>query len=226
MEMQILMFGFFLLILLFRWRRWCRTILALFYVGGSIYLGVNHFIEKWYIIIPISILLLFYMLWNIGGVVNCVAANKFKLFLDKVVSETQGSYDDYKDGIEKYNVRNGLGFWSKVKTKREPKWKKYEFGATGLEMFALENALLGIRTKHWERRISKVSKISSNLGDKHSALRNNESLYEEKDMISRIREKNDSFGGSTGNFDEQRSAINFQIDKSREREKKILKKRW
>lgn len=218
--------GIFLLIIVFKWNNWCRTILMILYIGGNIYLGINHHISKWYIIVPLSIFLLFYMIWNIGGVKNCIIANKYKMQLDTAVSESKGSYAGYKDGVERYNTRNGLGFWTKVKIKKEPNWKKYEFRASGLDMFILEHALLGITTNHWKTQIVKISKINSNLVDKNNALKNNESLYKEKYTINRIKEKSESFGRKTGDFDKNREKLDLKIEEGRKTEKKILKKRW
>ena len=93
-------------------------------------------------------------------------------------------------------------------------------------MFFFEDALIGITTNRWERQIAKVRRISSGLEDKHKALRNNESLYDEKNTIKRIKEKTESFGGETEGLDKQRKAIDSEIGKSRKKEKKILKKRW
>lgn len=166
------------------------------------------------------------MLWNIGGVKNCIVANKYKLQLDIAVAESKNSYAGYKDGVGQYNERNELGFWTKVKTKKEPNWKEYEFRSSGLDMFLFEDALIGITTNRWERQIAKVRRISSGLEDKHKALRNNESLYDEKNTIKRIKEKTESFGGETEGFDKQKKAIDLEIGKSRKKEKKILKKRW
>ena len=166
------------------------------------------------------------MLWNIGGVKNCIVANKYKLQLDIAVAESKNLYAGYKDGVGQYNERNELGFWTKVKTKKEPNWKEYEFRSSGLDMFLFEDALIGITTNRWERQIAKVRRISSGLEDKHKALRNNESLYDEKNTIKRIKEKTESFGGETEGFDKQKKAIDLEIGKSRKKEKKILKKRW
>lgn len=225
-EMQILMLVFFLLVIIFKWNNGCRRILTLFYFGGSIYLGINHYISKWYIIVPVSLLLIFYMLWNIGGVKNCIIAYKYKIQLNRVVSESKSSYAGYKNGVGQYNIRNGLGFWAKVKTKKEPNWKNYEFHSSGLSMFSIADALSGITTDRWENQITKVSKINTGLGKKHKALRNNESLYEEKYMINRIREKMEDFNEETKGLDKSIKALDSEIVKSRKKEKKILRKRW
>ena len=83
---SVLMLIFFLLVIIFKWSNWCRTILMLFYLGGTIYLGINHYITKWYIIVLLSLVLAFYMLWNIGGIKNCIIANKYKLRKRSIVS--------------------------------------------------------------------------------------------------------------------------------------------
>ena len=224
--MQILILVFFFLILIFKWKQWCRLTLFCLYIGACFYLWINGYIFKWYIIIPLSILLLFYMMWNIGGVINCVIANKYKVLLDKALHESKGSYDYYKDGVDHYNRRNSLGFWTKIRIKKEPRWKKYEFELAGLELFSLGHALWGISTDRWEKKLLKVSRINSNLDDKHSALENNESLHEEKQMISKISGKMESLGRSTDNFDRQKNVIDAEIDRNKKLEKKILKKRW
>lgn len=224
-EMQVLMLLFFFLIIIFKWKGWCRTILAILYLGGTIHLGVNHIISKWYVIVPISIILLVYMIWNIGGIVNCIVANRYKMELDRVLAESKQSYGDYKDKVGQYNIRNELGFWTKIHTKREPNWNRLGFNSSGLNMFSFEDALFGVNTLDWERRISKMSRINSGLSDKHSALDNNSSLFEEKELIGRIIEKSDGIDANTDIFTKQDKILNTEIASSRKKERKILRRK-
>ena len=224
-EMQALMALFFLLILIFKWRTWCRIFLAILFLGITIYFGINHLIYKWYVIIPLSLVLLFYMLWNIGGVVNCVVANKYKKQLDKAVLECRQSYSDYKGKVREYNTRNELGFWTKIRTKKEPNWVALGFGSSALGMFALDKAILGISTLEWENNLAKMRKINVRLSDKHDALDNNSLLLEEREIIGRIKHNSVKIGGRTDIFSNQEQTLDKKIESNRKKERKILKRR-
>lgn len=224
-EMQALMALFFLLILIFRWRTLCRTFLAISFLGITIYFGINHLISKWYVIIPLSLVLLFYMLWNIGGVVNCVVANKYKKKLDKAVLECKQSYNDYKGKVGEYNTRNELGFWTKIRTKREPNWGTLGFDSSALGMFALDKAIPGISTLEWENNLLKMREINARLSDKHDALDNNSSLLEEREIIGRIKHNSVKIGERTDIFSNQEQTLDKKIKRNRKQERKILKRR-
>lgn len=224
-EMQILILLFFFFIVIFKWKSFCRAFLVILYLIGTVYLGVNHIICKWYIIIPISIVLIVYMFWNIGGVVNCIVANRYKVYLDTTLKNNYELYDAYKEKVEKYNTRNQLGFWTKVRAKKEPNWYRLGFNSSGLQMFCIVDAFFGVSTIVWEQNISKLKKINANLFDKHGALDNNYSLYEEKETIDRIRNKNNDMGGSTDFFGKQEEMLNNKIESNRKKEIRILKRR-
>jgi len=224
-EMQVLMMIFFLLIIIFKWEKMCRTILSIFFLAGATCLGMNHVISKWYLIISLIIVLMIYMMWNIGGVVNCIVANKYKIQMDCALNEGRQSYGDYKEKVEEYNTRNKLGFWTKIRSKGEPNWKRLRFNSSGMDMFCFEDALVGVSTAGWERSLSKMKRINSGLSDKHGALDNNASLFEEREMIGRIKNKIDNIGVSTENFDKQEKSLNNEIVISRRKERKILRRK-
>lgn len=74
-EIQIIMFVFFWLILSLKLNGYCRIIASIVYLGITIYEGVNGKLVKWYIIVPTFLVTEIYMLWNLGGVVNCAIAS-------------------------------------------------------------------------------------------------------------------------------------------------------
>lgn len=224
-EMQILMMFFFGFIIIFKWKAWCRTILAILYLGGSIYFGINHIISKWYIIVPISIVLLVYMIWNMGGVVNCVVANKYKKKLERTLKEARESYSVYIGKVGAYNECNELGWFSKIRIKREPKWEKFEFASSGIEMFSIEKALEGVETLVWEKQLSEIDRINSRLNDKHLALDSNYSLFEEKETIGRINDKSRKLGIDNDTFEMGKRSLYNEIKRNRKKGKKILKRR-
>lgn len=149
---QSIMFVFFWLIIFFRWKSYCRTVVTIIYLGMTIYEGVNGYLVKWYIIIPIFLITVIYMLWNLGGVVNCAIASPYRDRINEKVRVGRYSYDSYAGDIDGYNIRNGLGFFTKIRKRKEPNWKRLSFNYSALEMFYLEDALVGIDESQWERK--------------------------------------------------------------------------
>ena len=223
--MQILMWLFFVLIIVFRWKTWCRSILTVMYLCEIIYLWCNHVIDRWYIIIPMSAILLVYMLWNIGGVVNCVVASKYKRVLDDFASINKQFYEEYRDKIEKYNTRNNLGFWTRVHTSKEPNWEKMIFDSSGLKMFYIEEAIFGIDITEWEKNITRLDRMYTRLLDKNNTLDKNENLFDEKETIGRIKNKSKSIQLDTVKLEEQERMFDSKIKRNRKNEKKILKRK-
>ena len=161
------------------------------------------------------------MFWNLGGIINCVVANEYKKQIEKIIDECKNSYKEYSNRIDEYNKRNDLSFGTKVRTKKEPNWNKLGFDSSGLEMFCFPDILFG-NTSRWERKISKLNGIISDLNDKHEVLNRDEELYEElydeKCRIDRIRDKGKSIG--------KEIVINdTKIDTVMRKNRKIVKKR-
>lgn len=226
---QAIMFVFFLLILIFRWKAYCRMVVTVIYLGMTIYEGVNGYLVKWYIIIPIFLVTVIYMLWNLGGVVNCAIAGPFRDRLNEKVRSGRDSYGSYAEDVEGYNIRNGLGFFTKVRKKREPNWKKLGFNYSALEMFYFEDALVGIDSSQWERKEKKLNKINNKLNDKndvlYDVLKNNKRIHDEKDSLDRIRVKAKSAGLDTSGYDVLRGKLEIVRKKNVKKEKGILRKR-
>ena len=224
-EVQIIMFVFFWLILIFKWKVCCRTIASLIYLGITIYEGVNGNLVKWYIIVPIFLVTEIYMLWNLGGVVNCAIASLYRDRLNGKVNVGRYSYGSYADDLNEYNRRNGLGFFTKVRKKKEPNWKKLGFNYTALEMFYFKDALVGIDSSQWDRKEIKLNKINSRLDDKLGALDSNRSIHEEKSTIDRIRVKAKSAGLDTLGYDASSEKLESVKNKNVKNGKGILRKR-
>ncbi len=93
--MQLIILVEFLLIILFEWTSGCRILASIVFFALIIYNRGNDYLTNWYIIIPIFIIAEFYMLWNLGGVENCIIANRYKEVLDKFVSDGISSYGQY-----------------------------------------------------------------------------------------------------------------------------------
>ena len=221
-DMQLLMLVFFFLIHQLKKGIMYRTILTILYIGSAIYLGINHVISKWYVIVPTIIMALIYMFWNMGGVINCVIASEYKERIDRIVDECKNSYKKYSNRIDEYNKRNGLSFGTKIKTIKEPNWNNLGFNSSGSEMFCFTDILFG-NIFRWERKISKLNSIISELNNKHEVLRLDEEVYDEKYIVNRIRDKGKSVGLEIMINDAE---INAEIRKDRKAIKKRLRKKW
>ena len=226
-EIQAIMFVFFLLILIFKWKAYCRTVATLIYLGLTIYEGINDNLVKWYIIIPVFLVTEVYMLWNLGGVVNCVIASSYRERLNSKVREGIDLYDLYSKDLEKYNERNELGFFTKVKKKREPIWEILDFNYTALQMFYFEYAFVGINELVLYIKERKLNEINRKLYDKNNALHSNLSIHEEKDSINKIVNKAKLGGLEDLNFDYAGAKENLEImrKKNIKKEKHILRRR-
>lgn len=109
----------FILMVLFRWITWVRRILVVMYIGATVYGWINNYIKRWYVIIPSFLIMSFFMMWNLGGVKNCIIASAYRAKLNNLISRVNSEYDKYSSGVDRYNARNGLGFFNKVRKKEK-----------------------------------------------------------------------------------------------------------
>lgn len=224
-EVQVIMFVFFLFILIFNWKVCCRIVASLIYLGVTIYEGVNGNLVKWYIIIPVFLITEVYLLWNLGGIINCVIASPYRDRINEKVNVARSSYDSYANALESYNSRNNLGFFTKVRKKREPNWEKLGFNYSALDMFCFVDALIGINTSKLDKKEEDLNNINSNLEDKNSALYNNWSINEEKDVINRIGVKAKTTGLDSLNYNATSEKLDVVRKMNVIKEKKILRKK-
>ena len=89
-------------------------------------------------------------------------------------------------------------------------------------MFCFTDILFG-NIFRWERKISKLNSIISELNNKHEVLRLDEEVYDEKYIVNRIRDKGKSVGLEIMINDAE---INAEIRKDRKAIKKRLRKKW
>jgi len=224
-QVQIIMFIFFWLILVIKWKLFCRVVAALFYLGITIYEGVNGNLIKWYVIVPVFLVAEIYMLWNLGGVANCVVASGYRDRLGSKINAGRYTYGAYADDLNDYNERNGLNFFTKVRKKVEPNWKRLDFNYTALEMFYFENAITGIDFSKLDKKESKLDKINSRLNDKLCALDSNRNIGEEKSAIDRIMLKAKSAGLDISGYDASSVKLESVRKKNVKNSKSILRKR-
>ena len=224
--MQGLILLFFAFIVFFEWKRFCRSFLTLLYLGCVICLSINHIISRWYIIIPLSIVLVAYMFWNIGGVVNCIVAVNYKDELDSCLKQCHEFYNNYKEKVEKYNTRNNSEHGTEFHIKKEPDWYGLCFDSTGVQMFGLFNSFFGISIsiKKWNQKIAKIEKISFGLANRCEALDTNTLLFEEREILGRIRDKRKGISDKDDLL-EQEEILNNTLETNRKKVLKILKKR-
>ncbi|MFR6592094.1 hypothetical protein [Catenibacterium sp.] len=206
-----------------------RAIPALVYLIITLFSGKFGIISKWYIIIPVFIITELYLLWNLGGVKNCLIASPYKEELDKAILSGHDEYNKYAAEIDEYNKRNNLDFFTRVRIKREPNWNKWGFNSSGYEMFEFGNALAGLEFStivRWEKNEERLREISKKMYDKHEAVISNAALHDEKDLIDKIVKKKQESGLYKGNIDCQKGKINGEIQENMKKEKKILRRRF
>lgn len=225
-EMQIMMLITWLLIVILKWVKGCRCVLSILYLAGTIYLGVNQVIKKWYIILLIGIVVWLYMMWNIGGVVNCIIAGRYKKKIDKLLQATKENYIIYKEKLNQYNKRNDLKSWTQISLKKEPNWDLMRIKESGIDFFEVRMAILGISLfkLKWERDISKLNQINSRLRDKQNAIDSNLLLHKEMEVVTRI-ERNERKIGIEGNTKAIKEKLLSKIKESKKKIKKILRRK-
>lgn len=215
---------FFILISIFKWTVWIRRIVTVLYIGATIYGWINGYISRWYVIIPTGLVMIIFMLWNLGGVKNCIIASSYKSALVKLGARLNAEYNDYSSGVDRYNTRNGFGFFTKVRKKRRPNLMWYSFNSTGLDMFVIEDALLGVSTADWESKIEKLNSKIGKLMDKNDAICADETISEERSVFKNIRNQNRELGI----YDPSHDLIINNLDEKKKtgikKQKKILKK--
>lgn len=226
-EVQIIIVFFCVLILLFKLKSFSRIFSAILYLGITIYEGVNGNIKKWYVIIPIFLIAELYMVWNLGGIINCVIASPYKIRLDNAVSKGMYSYDDYAGQVSNFNNRNNLNLWNKVKTKKEPNWQRLGFGMSGVELFGCEKSLFGISNDiyRWNKNENNLNRINGRLDDKNNVLMSNQAIYKEKENVDRIGAKAKFMGVNIDDIDASSENLGAKLKNSKTKAKKVLKRK-
>lgn len=216
---------FFLFIILFRWTTRGRRILLILYTIFTIYCWINGYIGHWYVVIPSFLTMVFFMIWNLGGVENCVKASPYKKKLSDLCEVINLEYDDYSEGVDRYNSRNGLGFFSKVRKKRKVNTAWYNFNSSGLDMFTLEYALFGVSTLGWEKNIEMLYRKISRISEKKDAIYADEIISDEYERISNIKRKNLEIGYVDKKNDIILAELNDKKKSGIKKQKKILRRR-
>jgi hypothetical protein len=179
-------------------------------------------LHRWYIIIPIFLFTEIYMIWNLGGIINCVTASEYKMQIDSGIAKEKAAYQQYVVDLKNYNLDNDLNFFHKVRKKREPFWEGLEFCDSGISMFELEIALRGIDTDKWDENIKELERINSRIGEKQQVFFENKSFHEEKNMIARNILQGQRNGLPTKNIELIRDQQEKQQKKNLKKEKKSL----
>lgn len=215
---------FFIFISIFRWTAWTRRIVTVLYIGAIAYGWINGYISRWYVIIPTGLVMFLFMMWNLGGVKNCIIASPYKSALARLGARMNAEYNDYSSGVDRYNNRNGFGIFTKVRKKRRPNLMWYSFNSTGLDMFALEDAFLGVSTADWESKIGKLNSKIGKLMDKNDAIYADETISEERSVFKDIRNQNRELGIYDPNHDLIMNNLDDKKKTGIKKQKKILKK--
>ena len=215
----------FLLIIIFKMKNAGRMIAAAGYLGLIIYQGINGELYKWYVIVPTFIIMELYLLWNLGGVINCIVAEEFEDKIRDAIWEGQELYQQYSTGVDYYNEKNELGFFTKVRKKFPPDWAQFEFHPDGIKMFGFSNALFGIETIALEQRLDKMKKINANLESKQKAIDGNKGLHEEMDMLCEVASKKEKNGEPIDRYEKGYEKLQREKKEKMKKEKKILKRR-
>ncbi len=222
---QAIIFVFFWLVLIFKWKAHCRMIVTLIYLGFTIYEGINGNLVKWYIIIPTFLFTEVYMLWNLGGVVNCIIASPHRNTLNSKISAGIVLYNKYSGGLDVYNENNGLGFFKKVRKKKAPDWKKLGFNYTALDMFQFDIAINGIDVLQFEIKEQKLDEIINDIDDKNDVIAGNSRIHDDKVRIDKIYEEAKSMGVDLSECGEIGKDIEIINGKNIKAGKPILKRK-
>lgn len=213
---------FFILIVLFRWTTWIRRILIVLYIGATVYGWINNYIKWWYVIIPSFLIMCFFMVWNLGGVKN---SSPYRKKLKNLGSRVNSEYDNYSSGVDSYNSRNGFGFFTKVRKKRKVNLAWYGFNSSGINMFALEDALFGVSTSDWESKVGKLNKKIGRISDENDAIFADETISDECRRFNDIKKTNREMEYYNPDHDKISAELDRQKKKGIKAQKKVLKKR-
>ena len=176
-EAQVIILIFFLFITIFKVKKTFFKFLALLlYLSCVIYgcaVGVLH---EWYVIILTFVVSGLYMLWNLGGVINCAIANWYKNQINTLVSKATVAYNDYAALVREYNEL----YSEHIKIAKEPDWNDYTFYSDSMDRFVFKNAIIGEcdTWEMWGKKIIMISNISSNLDNRVSTIIQNTSELE------------------------------------------------
>lgn len=204
---------------------WVRRILVVMYIGATVYGWINNYIKRWYVIIPSFLIMSFFMMWNLGGVKNCIIASAYRAKLNNLISRVNSEYDKYSSGVDRYNARNGLGFFNKVRKKRKVNLAWYGFNSSGINMFALEDAVFGVSTSVWKTKVGKLNKKISRISDKNDAIFADETISDERRRFNDVKKMNREMGYYNPDYDKISVELDSQKKKGIKAQKKILKKR-
>lgn len=216
---------FFIPIVLFKWTTWVRRILIVLYIGATAYGWINDYINRWYVIIPSFLVMSFFMLWNLGGVKNCIIASPYRSEIENLAYRVNDEYDKYSSGVDRYNSRNGFGFFTKVRKKRRVNLIWYSFDSSGVSMFALEDAVFGVNTADWKFKVQKLNEKIDKISDKNAAIYADESISDECRRFSDLKKRSREMGNYNPDDDEISIELDNRKKKGIKTQKKVLKKR-
>lgn len=223
--MLILMVMFFLIIILFKRIYWVRFLLFVSYTIIIIYAWIMNYINYWYVIIPVYFIMSLFMIWNLGGVRNCIIAAPYQRKIYELVFKINKDYKSYSSLVDEYNNANGFSFFSKVRKKREPNLNKYGIDLSGLSMFKMEYAIYGIKTDLWERDIIKLNEKIGNIEDKIRVMNNDKIISNERNRLENLGEKSKQIGYDNQEHKIIMEKLNMKKKKGIKLQKKVLKRR-
>ena len=166
-----------------------RVLFELIFISFTIVLSCLGKISPWYISVIACILNSIYMMWIIGCVRNYDTAIKQINETQQKINEGKLSYNNYSNGLEEFNSANNLGFFSRVRKKREPNWQKYNIKYNMEDIFGFGSALLGIDSSEYNRKSDKLNKCNTNLSGKNNAIESDRTLRHEKNALEKYMER-------------------------------------
>lgn len=227
--MQILIVLFFVKIVVFGKIQNVRTLPVIIYLGFVIYEGMKGNLHRWYIIIPIFLIASINIIWNLGGVSNCIIASPIRKCLNSKVEETKQRYNEYYQKLKEYNERNQLGYWTKIKVKKAPDWERMGFHYTALWMFIDSNAIVGVDFSECERKLSELNEMAERLNEKLLALHNNDTNHQEMKELNKMINRQKKLGRDVTKENQRLQDCEVEMKINMKKEKKVLKrglKRW
>lgn len=180
------------------------------------------YIDKWYVIVPMFIILSLYIFWFLEGFRNCVVISEMEPDLTKLVEESKRIYPEYKTTIEKYNSEYCLTGRKSIKIKEEPNWRKYEFDYNGYEMFCLFNVIYKGYISDILRREITLRGLNENMEKDIDAVKANFKLRQEQEMAKSL---------SNQNFlspipDKSIKELETIYNRSHKKVNKLLRRKW
>lgn len=180
------------------------------------------YIDKWYVIVPVFIILSLYIFWLLEGFRNCVVISEMEPDLTKLIEKSKKVYKEYKTKIEEFNVEYCLTGRKSIKVKEELNWAKYEFDYKGYEMFCLHNVTYKYYINDLYNRERTLKEFNEKLIEKINAVESDFNLKQEQEMVKELSNQKNlppNFDGSVEKLEKMHKCNHKKVNK-------LLRRKW